>query len=127
MASILKVDELQGITAAGDITVTSEGGAATQSLQQGLAKAWNNTNSTGTTINNSFGISSLGDTATGIQTHNVINSFSDANIVPTFTVDNNENQQWTSGLTTSAWATRNYTGSSYVDASVRTVCQGDLA
>ena len=40
MASILKVDELQGITAAGDITVTSEGGAATQSLQQGLLKVW---------------------------------------------------------------------------------------
>ena len=127
MASILKVDELQGITAAGDITVTSEGGAATQSLQQGLAKAWNNTNSTGTTINNSFGISSLVDTAIGVQTHNVINSFSDANTVPTFTVDNNENQQWTSGLTTSAWDTRNYTGAGYVDAGMRTVCQGDLA
>lgn len=40
MASILKVDALQGITSAGDITVTSEGGSATQSLQQGLAKAW---------------------------------------------------------------------------------------
>ena len=39
MASILKVDELQGITAAGDITITSEGGAATMQLQQGLAKA----------------------------------------------------------------------------------------
>ena len=127
MASILKVDALQGVTAAGDITITSEGGAATQSLQQGLAKAWNNTNSTGTTINNSFGISSLGDTGTGIQTHNVTNSFSDANTVPTFTIGNNEDQQWTSGLTTSAWATRNYNGSSYVDARVRTVCQGDLA
>ena len=127
MASILKVDAMQGVTAAGDITITSEGGAATQSLQQGLAKAWNNTNSTGTTINNSFGISSLGDTGTGIQTHNVTNSFSDANTVPTFTIGNNEDQQWTSGLTTSAWATRNYNGSSYVDARVRTVCQGDLA
>ena len=39
MASILKVDALQGITSAGDITVTSAGGAATQSLQQGLSKA----------------------------------------------------------------------------------------
>ena len=125
--SEIKVDALTGKTTAGDITVTSEGGAATMQLQQGLAKAWNNTNSTGTTINNSFGISSLGDTNTGIQTHNVINIFSDANTVPTFTVDNNENQQWTSGLTTSSWVTRNYTGSSYVDASIRTVCQGDLA
>jgi hypothetical protein len=37
---LFKTDELQGKTSAGDITVTSEGGAATQSLQQGLAKVW---------------------------------------------------------------------------------------
>ena len=36
--SEIKVDTLTGKTSAGDITVTSEGGAATQSLQQGLAK-----------------------------------------------------------------------------------------
>jgi hypothetical protein len=117
MTSVLNVDTIADKAGTGPVELT----------KQSAAKAWNNTNSTGTTINNSFGISSLGDTGTGIQTHNVINSFSDANTVPTFTVDNNENQQWTSGLTTSAWATRNYTGSSYVDASVRTVCQGDLA
>ena len=40
MASILKVDSMQGVTSAGDITITSEGGAATQSLQQGVAKCW---------------------------------------------------------------------------------------
>ena len=40
MASVLKVDEMQGVTSAGNITITSEGGSATQSLQQGLAKAW---------------------------------------------------------------------------------------
>ena len=28
MASILKVDEMQGVTSAGDITITSEGGSA---------------------------------------------------------------------------------------------------
>ena len=33
MASILKVDEMQGVTSAGNITITSEGGSATQSLQ----------------------------------------------------------------------------------------------
>jgi hypothetical protein len=114
----IKADTLEHSTA---------GSLDTSYVVNGSAKAWNNTNSAGTTINNSFNISSLGDAGTGIQTHNVTNSFSDANTVPTFTVDNNENQQWTSGLTTSAWSTRNYTGSSYVDASVRTVCQGDLA
>ncbi len=65
MASILKVDELQGITAAGDITVTSEGGAATQSLQQGLAKAWVNfTTVTTTSSRDSLNVSSLTDLTT---------------------------------------------------------------
>jgi len=38
--SEIKVDTLNGKTSAGNITVTSEGGAATMQLQQGLAKAW---------------------------------------------------------------------------------------
>lgn len=42
------VDELKGKTSTGDITVTSEGGAATQSLQQGLAKSWINFDGTST-------------------------------------------------------------------------------
>ena len=75
MASILKVDALQGITAAGDITVTSEGGAATQSLQQGLAKVWcNQTN--GTNINDSFNTSSVDDNGTGAYETNLTNSMS---------------------------------------------------
>ena len=79
MASILKVDELQGITAAGDITVTSEGGAATQSLQQGLAKAWIAFNGTGTiATRNSFGVTSISDNSTGNYTVNFSNSFSAA-------------------------------------------------
>ena len=66
MASILKVDELQGITAAGDITVTSEGGAATQSLQQGLAKAWSHFDASGTlTSRDSLNIASYTDNSTG--------------------------------------------------------------
>ena len=66
MASILKVDELQGITAAGDITITSEGGAATQSLQQGLNKAWFQFAGRGTpALNDSLNISSLSDVSTG--------------------------------------------------------------
>ena len=34
MASILKVDEMQGVTSAGDITITGEG-TATMKLQSG--------------------------------------------------------------------------------------------
>ena len=52
MSTIL-VDNLTGKTSAGDITVTSEGGAATQSLQQGLAKAWAGLTYSGGTDDNS--------------------------------------------------------------------------
>ena len=80
MASILKVDALQGITAAGDITVTSEGGAATQSLQQGLAKAWINYNMSGSSsIYGSFNFTSLTDNAIGNSTVTVTSNLSNAN------------------------------------------------
>ena len=77
MASLLKVDALQGITSAGDITVTSEGGAATQSLQQGLAKAWVNFNGTGTiAIRDSLSVSGLVDNAAGNYDVNFTNNMS---------------------------------------------------
>jgi hypothetical protein len=78
MASILKVDELQGITAAGDITVTSEGGAATQSLQQGLAKAWIKYTDQVSALASadSFNVSSIADTDTGKVTVNFTNNMS---------------------------------------------------
>ena len=92
MASILKVDELQGIASAGAITVTSEGGSATQSLQQGLAKAWVNMNATGTTspasttgVRDSFNVASILDIADGGQTVNLSNSMSNADYA--FTVN----------------------------------------
>ena len=100
MASILKVDDLRGNTAAGNITITSEGGSATMQLQQGLVKAWNNTDSAGTTINDSFNISSLSDIDTGRQGHSVTNLFNNANHAPTISVDINYNQMWTSNLAT---------------------------
>jgi len=64
MASILKVDEMQGVTSAGDITITSEGGAATQSLQQGLAKMWAHSDSSAA-ASDSFNLSSTTDPGTG--------------------------------------------------------------
>ena len=79
MSTIL-VDNLTGKTSAGDITVTSEGGAATQSLQQGLAKVWIKYNGTGAiAISGSAGVSSITDETTGTTTISVTNSFSDAN------------------------------------------------
>ena len=80
MASILKVDDLRGNTSAGNITITSEGGAATQSLQQGLAKAWTRFVGTGTvTVNDSLNVSSITDNGSGWYVHNYTNSFSSVN------------------------------------------------
>jgi hypothetical protein len=64
--STVITDNLTGKTSAGDVTITSEGGAATQSLQQGLAKAWAGYNQTGTpAVDDSLNVASLVDTATG--------------------------------------------------------------
>ena len=81
MASILKVDELRGIASAGSITVTSEGGAATQSLQQGLAKAWANADANAATITSrdSLNISSWTDYGTSNYGVNLNNSMADTN------------------------------------------------
>ena len=76
--SEIKVDTLTGKTSAGDITVTSEGGAATQSLQQGLAKAWSNHNMSGTTARASFNIASYTDNATGDHSMTVVSAFDSA-------------------------------------------------
>ena len=77
MASILKVDDLRGNTAAGNITITSEGGSATMQLQQGVAKAWFHFDQTGTpAIDDSLNASSLDDDGTGQATINYTNNMS---------------------------------------------------
>ncbi len=92
MASILKVDAMQGVTSAGDITITSEGGAATQSLQQGLAKAWVNFNGTGTiATRDSFNLSSLSDIGTGEYSVTIASAMSDTNYAVIGAVGRNAN------------------------------------
>jgi hypothetical protein len=137
MASILKVDELQGITSAGDITVTSEGGAATQSLQQGLAKV--NWNGTGTVaIRSALNVSSITDNAVGDYTANFTTAMTDANYTVTlahqFSTTNNDsgitpqvNSGSTSMTTTAVRVSMVYTGTKY-DCVVGSVnLHGDLA
>jgi len=63
--SEIKVDTLTGKTSAGDITVTSEGGAATMQLQQGLAKAWGHFEGSDAILDDSLNTSSLTDVGTG--------------------------------------------------------------
>ena len=79
MASILKVDALQGVTSAGSILVTGEGNSTTTNLQQGLAKQWSYVNDTGTSaIIDSFNTTSLSDNGTGNGTVNITSSMGNA-------------------------------------------------
>ena len=78
--SEIRVDKISGKTSANAVTVTGENGSTQTSLQQGLAKAWNNFNGTGTVaIRESFNVSSLTDNATAEQSSSLTNSMSNAN------------------------------------------------
>src|SRR6056300_952403 len=104
MASILKVDKIRGtgldsdsisIDGSGNTTVsgtlavtgvhtvgnnaiyTSDGGAVTQNLVQGLAKSWSKHDNTGTiSITDSFNLASISDIGTGTADFTLTNSFS---------------------------------------------------
>ena len=77
MSSIL-VDNLTGKTTAGNVTVTSEGGAVTMHMQQGLCKSFINMDgtTTGPTTRDSFNVGSVTDKATGDFALNFTNGFS---------------------------------------------------
>jgi len=63
--SEIKVDTLTGKTSAGDITITSTGGAATFTLNDCLPACWARINHDTSTIDDSVGVSSFTDTTTG--------------------------------------------------------------
>ena len=73
MASELKVNTLTGVSTAGSIAVTGEGNSTTTNLQQGLAKAWCDYDSAGTTFNDSFNMTSATDNGTGDYTFTIAN------------------------------------------------------
>ena len=77
MASELKVDKITGVTTAGSIDVTGEGGSTTTNLQQGLTKVWINFNdgSEADTVRDSFNVTTLTDRGTGLWTLTVTNNF----------------------------------------------------
>ena len=70
----VQINQLRGIDTAGSILVTGEG-TNTTNLQQGLAKAWVNFNSS-TTARDSFNISTLDDDGTGDYTAHFTTAFS---------------------------------------------------
>ena len=84
--STIIADNLTGKTSAGSVTVTSEGGAATMQLQQGLAKAWVNFDGTGTiATRDSLNIASLTDNSTGYYGINISSAMANINYSTTST------------------------------------------
>lgn len=79
MASKLKVDELEGVTTAGSIDVTS--GSTTTNLQEGLSTTTLNLNQETQAIVRSSNISSTADGGSGDSTINYTTSYSDATYV----------------------------------------------
>jgi len=71
--SEIKVDTLTGKTTANDITVTV-GATATQSLEQGLAKAWTSINQSTPAIIQSLNTASITDSGVGIIDPNFTNN-----------------------------------------------------
>ena len=73
--SELIIDTLTGKTTANDITITV-GASVTQSLEQGLAKAWHMSLDSGTlTVSDSLNISSVDDDGTGDYGQNYTSNF----------------------------------------------------
>ena len=79
MASILKVNTLTGASTAGSIAVTGEGNSTTTNLQQGLAKFWQNLDTTGTAEQrDSFNVASITDNNTGDISTSYTSAFTNA-------------------------------------------------
>jgi hypothetical protein len=127
MTSQLKVDNLTGRATAGSINVTSEGTSVTTNLQQGLAKVWSNTEANGETLNDSFNVSSLGDSATGQQNINFTNAMANALGATTMCPKSNIDQEWEQSKTTLLSNIRAYNGSNYADMGLMIEIAGDLA
>jgi len=127
MASVLKVDTITGVATAGSIAVTGEGNSTTTNLQQGLAKAWAECNSAGTSINDSFNVASLADTGTGIQTCTYTNALASGNYACVTTGGTVGSNNAFSATSAGSWVVYSFNGSSYSDMAMGTIASGDLA
>ena len=137
MASILKVDDLRGNTAADDITVTVAT-SVTQSLKNGIAKTWfRYDHLTGPTIDASLNVSSITDDATGKYSVNLTNAVSAENDVSlsaqhSYAEDMSQNfsvgnQEFGTETTTELEGNTGYNGTAYDCAQVFGQQFGDLA
>ena len=105
MASILKVDTLTGVTTAGSISVTGEGGSTTTNLQQGLAKCWHHYNQSGTLASvDSFNVSGATDSGVGITRTSYINALANVGyaVSGSHNLPSGNTASWVSGYDNSA-------------------------
>ena len=132
-------DKLTGKTTAKTVTVTV-GASATQSLEQGLGKAWMSLDSSGgstTGINDSLNTASVLDDAVGQYGQNFTNAMSGATYSTVGSSRDNAYHNvvtnWDSGVPNGYTTTRSGIGNlatntgSYTDADVSTNIVGDLA
>ena len=123
MASELRVNTLKD--AAGNNSI------ATSFVAGGSAKAWAFTNNTGTTINDSFNISSLGDTDTGKQLLSFTSAMGNANYMSQATANSSQNDWGHAGTITKSTSQCDTTaydaGGSYADNRMDSCILGDLA
>lgn len=125
--SEIKVDTLTGKTTANDITVTV-GASATQSLEQGLAKAWAKYSQSGTpAVNDSLNIASVTDNSAGNFTSSFSNAMGSANYVfPAISGEKNMQQTGTDATGSFTLLSSNASNSASDGTNYLTV-HGDLA
>ena len=108
---------------------TSEGGAVTTNIAQGLIKAWAHNNAAGTSIVDSFNIASLTDTSAGVQRNTFTSAMSNATYSAGLASESSSEteRQWIEDINSARYDTRHYNGSAYVDCITLSHVQGDLA
>ena len=140
-ATFLTATSSEGVTLAGTLAVTgvhtvgnnavatSEGGAVTTSVVQGLAKCWAEINMPGTpAILDSINYSSIRDDAQGRTTMFINNDMNNVFYSkPGSESDGSAVHCFTQGAAAGSYQVNMYDGSSYVDKDFSTSVLGDLA
>tara|TARA_R100000773_G_C4133548_1_gene63334 strand:- start:27 stop:425 length:399 start_codon:yes stop_codon:yes gene_type:complete len=131
--STVKVNTLTGTSTAGSIAVTGEGNSTTTNLQQGLAKAWAKFDA-GSTLNDSFNVSTLTDSGTGKFDLAFTNNMGNANYSGIGQGNNSGFCSYASSETTGETTTsktrlntRNYVHNNFDGTLNRFIVHGDLA
>ena len=126
MTSIIKVDTIQN--KAGSTTLDAD---KLPDMYTSSPKAFSSTNAAGTTINESFNISSLGDTATGRQLLSFTNNMNGSTYMSNANANSSQNDWGHAGSVTKSTSQCDTTGydagGSYQDNDMSTIIMGALA